>query len=295
MTGVAVHELTPPGGTATELPVVLAVHGITANALSWAPLAEALCGRARVLAPDLRGRADSRALGPDYGLGQHADDLAAVLDGQGVGRAVVVGHSMGAFVTAVLAARHPDRVVAAVLVDGGLAFPPPPGQDPADVDALLQAVIGPAMARLSMTFETEQAYLGFWSAHPAVGPALAGASGDHVRAYLLHDLVRGHDALLRSSCVLDAVRVDGAQVLLDDEAHAAARTALAQGVPVSMLWAARGLMDEPQGLYDESRLTALDLPEDLAVTAVEDCNHYSVILDPVAVRTVADDVTQHLR
>ena len=45
----------------------------------------------------------------------------------GLDRAVVVGHSMGAFVTALLR-RHPDRVERAVLVDGGFAFPPPPDQ-----------------------------------------------------------------------------------------------------------------------------------------------------------------------
>src|SRR5690242_12967876 len=38
-------------------PVVLAAHGITANALSWAPVAQALKGRAVLVAPDLRGRA----------------------------------------------------------------------------------------------------------------------------------------------------------------------------------------------------------------------------------------------
>ncbi len=286
MSEVVVHELAPPDETGS-LPVVLAAHGITANALSWSVLARELTGRARVLAPDLRGRADSRSVAGGYGLGVHADDLVSVLDRVGVERAVVVGHSMGAFVAALCAARHPDRVAAAVLVDGGAAFPPPAGHDSADVDALLQAVIGPAMARLSMTFETPQDYLDFWSGHPAVGPALAGPTGDDVRAYLLHDLVPGDDGSLRSSCVLEAVRTDGGQVLLDAQAHAAVGDAVAAGVPVTLLWAARGLMDEPQGLYDTTRLAALDLPEGVQVVPVADCNHYTVVLDPAAVQRVA--------
>ncbi len=295
MTEVVVHELTPTDDTGS-LPVVLAVHGITANALSWRVLARELTGRARVLAPDLRGRADSRSVAGGYGLGVHADDLVAALDRAGVERAVVVGHSMGAFVAAICAARRPDRVSAALLVDGGVAFPRPAGHHSAgvadgavdaDVDALLQAVIGPAMTRLSMSFETAQDYLDHWSAHPAVGPALAGPTGDDVRAYLLHDLVGGDGGSLRSSCVLEAVRADGAEVLLDPQAHAAVGAALSAGVPVTLLWAARGLMDEPQGLYDTSRLTALELPRDVEVVPVADCNHYSVILDPTAVRCVA--------
>jgi pimeloyl-ACP methyl ester carboxylesterase len=40
-------------------PTVLAAHGITANALSWATVAAALAGRVRLVALDLRGRAGS--------------------------------------------------------------------------------------------------------------------------------------------------------------------------------------------------------------------------------------------
>ena len=32
------------------------------------------------------------------------------------------------------------------------------------------------------------------------------------------------------------------------------------GVPVEHLWAARGMLDEAQGLYDEARLAALEVP-----------------------------------
>src|SRR3712207_8754052 len=42
-----------------------------------------------------------------------------------------------------------SRVHGLVLVDGGLALPQPPG---ADVDAMLSAVLGPSLDRLSMTF-----------------------------------------------------------------------------------------------------------------------------------------------
>jgi len=59
------HELAPG-----ELPLVLALHGITANALSWGAVASAVAGRARVVAPDLRGRAGSRAIAGPGGWGR---------------------------------------------------------------------------------------------------------------------------------------------------------------------------------------------------------------------------------
>ena len=291
---LAVHDLTA-GVAADDAPVVLAVHGITANGLSWQLVADELGrrrgpGAVRVLAPDLRGRASSAGAPGPYGLGTHADDLAAVASAFAA-RPVLVGHSMGAFVAALAAARHPERFSSVVLVDGGLAFPAPADLD---ADAALQAVLGPAMARRSMRFGSEEEYLGFWAQHPALGPLLDGPAGDATRRYVLHDLVPAADGEgLASSCVLDAVRADGAGVLGDAEAHAAARMALAAGVPVELVWAHRGLLDEPQGLYDPQRLAALSLPEGLRTTDV-DANHYSVLLAPAGVAAVADAVERAL-
>lgn len=45
-----------------DAPVLLLAHGITANALVWASVAEEIDGRAEVIAPDLRGRAGSRGI-----------------------------------------------------------------------------------------------------------------------------------------------------------------------------------------------------------------------------------------
>ena len=96
----------------------------------------------------------------------HARDLLATARQLGV-RPLLLGHSMGAFVTGLTAATEPDAVTGAVLVDGGLAFPAPPGLD---IDAALQAVIGPAMERLSLRFADLDAYVDFWAKHPALGP-----------------------------------------------------------------------------------------------------------------------------
>ena len=183
---LAIHDLSL-GTPAPDAPVVLAVHGITANGLSWRRVADEVGrrhgpGGVRFLAPDLRGRGDSRSAPGPYGLGAHVDDLTSIATVFG-SAPVLVGHSMGAFIAALAAARHPERFPAAVLVDGGLAFPVP---DDLDVDAALQSVIGPAMDRLSMRFADPAAYLGFWSSHPAMGPVSTGPGADAARAYIEH-------------------------------------------------------------------------------------------------------------
>jgi pimeloyl-ACP methyl ester carboxylesterase len=247
-------------------PVVLAVHGITANGLSWGPVARQLDGRVTLLAPDLRGRAGSRSEPGPYGLARHADDVVAVLDERGVDRAVVAGHSMGAYVAALAAVRHPDRVTSVVLVDGGLAFPLPPGTD---VDALLTTVLGPAIARLETTFATREEYRDFWRRHPAFGFDWT----PELDAYLMHDLIG--DGPYRSSCIAEAVRVDGADMFAGPEAAAAFAKL---PVPAVLLWADRGLLNQNPNYYTAENTAGLGVP----AVRVPDTNHYSILAGPGA-------------
>lgn len=246
---------------------VLAVHGITANGYSFARAAAELAvrGGPPLLAPDLRGRGASGHLPGPHGLAAHTDDLIAVLDGLGVRRTVVVGHSMGAFVAAMLAVRHPDRVAGLLLVDGGFGLPVPPDTD-------IEAVIGPAMARLRMTFESPDAYRDFWREHPA----FVGRWNGWVDDYVLRDLV-GEPPRQRSACDETAVRVDGAQIVADQEALGAIHRL---PCPAHLLWTARGLMDESPGLYTSERLAGL--PESVRTTELPDDNHYSPLFSSTA-------------
>jgi pimeloyl-ACP methyl ester carboxylesterase len=248
---------------------VIAVHGITANAFSFGPLAEALAGTADLFAPDLRGRAKSGKVGGPYGLATHADDLVALMDHLGIERSVIVGHSMGGFVAALAATRHPDRVRAVLLVDGGVSFGPvPPG---ADIDAVLEAVIGPAIKRLQMTFPSEQSYLDFWRAHPS----LRAEWSPWIEAYALRDLDGD-----RSACNAEAIRADGHDTLVNEATTTAYRKIKC---PAKLLWAERGMLDEPTGLYNESTV-----PPELAPEKVEGVNHYTIVVSPRGASALAE-------
>ena len=251
-------------GSATP---VLAVHGITANGHAFARVAAELSriGGPPLIAPDLRGRGHSGHLTGPHGLAAHADDMIAVLDSHGVRRTVLVGHSMGAFVSCLAAVRHPDRVAGLLLVDGGYGLPVPPGTD-------IEAVLGPAMARLRMTFEGPDHYREFWRRHPAFTKGW----NTWVDHYVLRDLV-GEPPAMRSACDEDSVRTDGEQVISDPEALAAVHRL---SCPARLLWTARGLMDESPGLYTPERLTGL--PERVDIAELPDDNHYSPLFSSTA-------------
>jgi pimeloyl-ACP methyl ester carboxylesterase len=268
----------PEQGAESAVPVV-AVHGITSNGQVWVPLARQLPGH-RIYAPDLRGRGRSRDLPEPYGMAAHVADLLALLDhiaetgpAGGDGRVVLVGHSMGGFVATLAAARHPERFAKVVLVDGGLGITAPPG----DIDTQLDLVIGPAIRRLSMTFPDTEAYRDFYRQHPGY----AAYWGPDVQRFVDRDLI-GTPPGMRSSCVHDAIRTDGADVLSNPEITGAVREVT---VPIELLYAERGLMDEPQALYD-----ALVETSPVPVRLVPDTNHYSILLTGTAARAMAEAV-----
>ncbi|WP_405391151.1 alpha/beta hydrolase [Streptomyces sp. NBC_01102] len=264
-------------------PVVLALHGITANALSWGPVARQLAGRATLVAPDLRGRAASAALPGPYGIAAHADDAAALADALGLDRVVLAGHSMGAFVAALAAVRHPGRFGPLVLVDGGFGFPAPTHLS---ADELITAVIGPAMARLSMTFPDRAAYRDFWQAHPSFSDD---GWSPEIDAYIQRDLT-GEEPAMRSSCRLEAVRTDGTDLFEQDVLSAV--HALAG--PTTLLWAERGLMNEEQGLYDEARLARAGLPgTKVRAVRIGGVNHYTVLTGERGSALVADSLLEY--
>lgn len=114
--GVNLHYYRTGGEKA---PLVL-VHGISDDAMCWQTVAEALSEDFDVVMVDARGHGMSEAPEEDYTLFNMATDLAGVIEGLGLNQPIVVGHSMGAMTTLVLAGMFPKLPKAILLED-----PPP--------------------------------------------------------------------------------------------------------------------------------------------------------------------------
>jgi pimeloyl-ACP methyl ester carboxylesterase len=275
---------------APAAPLVVLLHGITGNAMVWAPVAAALAGDCEVVAPDLRGRAHSAVLPGPYGLSAHAADVTALLERfgadaePGADTTVLVGHSMGGFVAALATAGSARHLVhGLVLVDGGLPFAVPPA---ADTDAMLAAFLGSSLERLDRTFPDVRSVRSFWAGHPAVGPWVEDPA---VAAFLARDLT-GSEPELRSAVVHEAVRVDGAD-MLRNEAVLEATTDLP--VPATLLWATRGMQGEVPGLYDEVRLATMGLGDaHVDAREVPGTDHWSVLWADQGVQAITAAVRE---
>lgn len=74
---------------------------------------------------DLRGHGDSSKPATGYALDDYANDIIALIEGRGASGITLVGHSLGALVALIVAARRPGAIGAVVLEDPPL--PPRPG------------------------------------------------------------------------------------------------------------------------------------------------------------------------
>lgn len=283
---VGIWDSDDVAGGADASTTVLAIHGVTASHISWAPVAELLTSARglRLVAPDLRGRGRSASLPGPWGMATHARDLAAVLERLGSADAVVLGHSMGGFVGVVFASLYPSLTSALVLVDGGLPLALPGGPVPNDLtpEEALRAALGPAAERLSLTFESTASYREFWRAHPAFGPNWCEA----VENYVDYDLV-GTPPRLRSSVSYDALAADTVE-LSDPAPIIAAWQEL--NVPTLFLRAPLGLLAQPPGLYPREQLEEWTEAHDLTWSEVPDVNHYTIVLGASGADAVASAV-----
>jgi pimeloyl-ACP methyl ester carboxylesterase len=96
-------------------PPLLFVHGFPFDHTMWRHQVESLEAWRRI-APDLRGVGASITPAGGSTMARYADDVVAILDALGIGRAAVCGQSMGGYVLFELLRRYPERVGAVALV-----------------------------------------------------------------------------------------------------------------------------------------------------------------------------------
>ncbi len=130
--GLEAVEVAAPAGALTVWeggsgPAVVLLHGAGDQAGAWARVVRPLVEQYRLVIPDLPGHWKSAPREGQLGVDQLLSGLEAVMDARCAGeRPVLVGNSLGAWVSFLYARQHPDRVARIVAVNGlSLVVPDP--------------------------------------------------------------------------------------------------------------------------------------------------------------------------
>jgi pimeloyl-ACP methyl ester carboxylesterase len=110
-------------GSPTGTPVVL-IHGYTDNARDWVPMLPYLSKNFRLILVDIRGHGESSKPECCYGRLDFAYDIKLLLDALKIGRADIVGHSLGSIIAQTFAEYWPERTDRVVLISSTGGLPP---------------------------------------------------------------------------------------------------------------------------------------------------------------------------
>ncbi len=247
---------------------LLCIHGITANCRCWDTLADALTPEYQVMAMDLRGRGQSDRPSEGYALDYHLKDINCLLDDLGLERAVIMGHSLGAFIGLAFAAEYSNRVDCLILVDGG-------GDLSKEQFDNVFVGIKPALDRLGQVFPSAEAYLEKMKAAPYIQPW-----SSVTETYYRHEI----------EAVEGGVRTNIAPAHIQEEAANIKKVDCAPYYPrikckVLILRAPNGLLSEDDILLPEDVIGRMiaEIPH-VQRFDVEGVNHYGIVFQPHAAR-----------
>ena len=105
-------------------PVLVLLHGLTANAHAFDALIPGFTECYRVICPDLRGNGLSDKPDTGYTVEDHVQDILSLISHIGTGKVYLGGHSFGGYLAFYIAAHYPDVVNRVVILDAAKAMNP---------------------------------------------------------------------------------------------------------------------------------------------------------------------------
>lgn len=260
---------------------IVALHGLTASYLNFIGIAERLAGRCPLLGFDLRGRGDSDKPQGPYGFAQHARDVAAAMRAMGIGPSVVVGHSMGAFVAAALAAQESALVSGLVLIDGGYL----PAMSGAAPNESLNAALAERVMQLTQTYPSRQAYREYWRAKPHFPPA---DWGPWAEAFLDYEV--GGESPVQPKAFQAGVLADLAEGLRRDEMAERLRSIR---VPTMLIRAESGFIPDQPPLFPDPLADQIrSLVPHVEDHKIPGTTHYTIVLGNCGASAIADFIVE---
>lgn len=106
------HDIQYLHGGLDGAPVILMVHGYSANKDNWTRFAKHFVDRYQIIIPDLPGFGDSSHIeAANYDIDHQRDRLLEFAQALKLPRFHIVGNSMGGWIAGALALKHPDEIL----------------------------------------------------------------------------------------------------------------------------------------------------------------------------------------
>lgn len=247
---------------------ILCLHGLTANCRCWDVIAANLSPAHSITAVDFRGRGLSDKPPTGYSWQHHVQDMFSVLEGIGLNRTVLMGHSLGAYISMAFAARYPDRVEKLILIDGG-------GELPQAHWDRVDFVIKPSLDRLGQIFSSFEAYIENLKKAPILQPW-----SQAIEDYFRYESEEADDGV-RSRIHPDHIREEMRNTRKETPSEFYPEITC----PVLLLRATNGILSEEDLVVPE--YAAERMMKEIANIRrvdIQGTNHYSILLQPNAQR-----------
>lgn len=126
---------------------IIGIHGLTGNAYQLGYFIDEFGQNYRFITMDVYGRGNSKATGNDSKLLNHAEDIKALIAELELKNVILIGYSMGAYISAMVASQTPE-VQALILLDGA-----------AVMSEHQRPIIEPGLERLSKKYPSKEQYI----------------------------------------------------------------------------------------------------------------------------------------
>lgn len=250
---------------------VFCVHGQTANCRCWDVIASGLTPAHSILAVDLRGRGLSDKPSTGYSWRHHVQDIYCLLEDIGLEKAVLMGHSLGAYVSLVFAAKYPKRTEKLILMDGG-------GELSQEHWDRVDLVIKPSLDRLGKVFPSFEAYVENMKQVPVLQP-WSKAIEDYFR-YESEDVEGGVRSRIHPDHIQEEIRNIRQEVPSEYYPKITC--------PVLILRATDGILSQDDLVLPEYAVDRMvgEIANARRVD-IQGTNHYSILLQPNEERDLA--------
>ena len=109
---IQIHDTTVEGER-----TIVGIHGLSGNAMQLDYYVDEFGQDYRFITMDVYGRGNSKASGNDSNLLSHAEDIKALIAALELEKVILIGYSMGAYISMMVASQCPE-IQALVLLDG---------------------------------------------------------------------------------------------------------------------------------------------------------------------------------